>query len=278
VIARRFVVINHCQFPLAFFAALVSLSCSVLHGADQKGEKKGDKKEAVAQLAKDLKSANSRGKLVYIEQLAKLGEDAARPLCDAMLDKDHKVATAALEALEKAHPALYRPVVKLVIDDKMMNRATALEELSAMGSGALPTLGLLVARSRSALAAAMTNQQSVGVVKAYSKTISVIGPEEQETVEFFKDAAESPVAQIHGDALEWLVTWAGDKEDRRKEVVPCLKKGIAMPGAEAIPFIKAAGKYTNLSNGLLPELKKLKLSSRAAVRDAATEAVEAIEK
>ena len=207
-----------------------------------------------------------------------MGEGAARPLCDAMLDKDDKVATAALVALEKAHPKLYKPVAKLVLDADLKNQAKALEELSAMGAAALPALGLLVARCRSSLAAAEKDKRYLAVVKAYTKAISAIGAEERETVEFFKHAAESPIAQVREDALEWLVAWAGDKEDRRKEVLPCLKKGIALPGADAIPFINAAGRFEGLSKGLLPELKKLKLSSMAAVRDAATEAVEAIEK
>jgi hypothetical protein len=279
VIDRQFLgVINHGRFPLALFAALVCLSGPVLHGQDQKDGKKGDKKEAIAKLAKDFKSSVPRGKLIIIEKLAELGEGAARPLCDAMLDKDDKVANAALVALEEAHPALYKPVVKLVIDDQMKNRAKALEEFSAMGADALPALGLLVGRSRTALAEAKGNQRFVDVVKAYAKTISAIGPEERETVEFFKDAIESPVASIRDDSLQWLVAWAGDNEARRKEVLPFVKTGIARPGSEAIPFIKVAGQYKDLSKGMLPALKKLKLSGMAAVRDAATEAVEAIEK
>jgi hypothetical protein len=279
VIARHFHgVVKHWKSSLTLFAALVYLSCPVLHGQDKTDEKKDDKKEVIAQLAKDFKSSVPRGKLIIIEKLADMGEGAARPLCDAMLDKDDKVANAALVALEKAHPTLYKPVVKLVIDAEMKNRAKALEEFSAMGADALPALGLLVARSRTALSRAKMDQRFVAAVKAYVKAISAIGPEERETVEFFKDAVESPVAQIREDALEWLVAWAGDKEDRRKEVLPALKTGIALPGAEAIPFIKAAGRFGGLSKGLLPALKKLKLSSMATVRDAATEAVEAIEK
>ena len=279
MIARHILgVINHCQIPLALFAALVYLSSPVLHGQDKKDEKKDDKKEAIAQLAKDFKSSNSRGKLIYIEKLGKLGEGAVRPLCDAMLDKDDQVSTAALVALEEAHPKLYKPVAKLVLDAERKNQGKALEELSAMGAAALPALGLLVARSRSFLADARSEKQHVVAVTAYAKTISAIGPEERETVEFFKDVVESPTAQIHNDALDWLVAWAGNKEDRRKELLPSLKTGLALPGAEALPFIKAAGRFEGLSKGLLPELKKLKLSSMAAVRDAATEAVEAIEK
>jgi hypothetical protein len=278
VIARHLLgVINHCRFSFALFAVLVCLSWPVLHAQDKKDENKDDKKETISQLARDFKTSVPRGKLIIIEKLAKLGPGAARPLCDAMLEKDDKVANAALVALEQAHPTLYKPVVKLVIDAEMKNRAKALEEFSAMGADALPALGLLVARSRKALAEAKMNQRFVDVVKAYSKAISVIGPEERETVEFFKDAVESPVSQIREDALQWLVAWAGDKEARRKEVLPFLKTGIALPGAEAIPFIKAAGQFKGLSKGLLPALKKLKLSSMAAVRDAATEAVEAIE-
>jgi hypothetical protein len=279
VVARHFRgAINHCRFSLALFAALVCLSWAVVHGAHQTDEKKGDNKEAIAQLTRDFKSSVPRGKLIIIDKLAKLGEGAARPLCDAMLDKDDKVVNAALVALEQAHPALYKPVVKLVIDDQMKNRAKALEEFSTMGAQALPALGLLVARSKSALTQAKTDQRWVEAVKAYTKAISAIGPEERETVEFFKDAVESPVASIREDALAWLVAWAGDKEARRKEVLPLLKTGIALSGADAIPFIKASGRFGGLSKGLLPALKKLKLSGMAAVRDAATEAVEAIEK
>lgn len=270
-------VIKHCGFSLALFAALVCLSGPVVHGAEQKDEKKGDNKEAIAKLAKDFKSSVQRGKLIIIEKLAELGEGAARPLCDAMLDKDDKVANAALVALEKAHPALYKPVVKLVIDDQKKNRAKALEEFSAMGAEALPALGLLVARTRTALAEAKKDQQFVEVVRAYGKTLSVIGADERETVDVFKDAMDSPVVKIRDAALEWLVAWAGENESRRKEVLPFVKTGIARSGTEAIQYIKVAGLYKDLSKGMMPALKKLKLSNMAAVRDAATEAVEAIE-
>lgn len=274
VIAHHFIgVISHCRFALALVAALVYLQCAVLYGQGKKDENK----EAIAQLAKGFKSSTQGGKLIIIDKLAKLGEGAARPLCDAMLDKDDKVSTAALVALEKAHPSLYKPVVKLVLDDQMKNRAKALEEFSAMGADALPALGLLVARSRSALADAKVNQQFVNVVKEYMKTLSAIGPEERETVEFLKDAVKSPLDQVREDALERLVKWADDKEDRRKELLPSLKRGIALSGDDAIPFIKAVGRFKGVSKELLPALKKLKLSSMAAVRDAATEAVEAIE-
>ena len=101
---------------------------------------------------------------------------------------------------------------------------------------------------------------------------------ERETVDVFKDAMDSPVIQIRDAALQWLVAWAGDDEARRKEVLPFVKAGIARPGAEAIQYIKVAGQYKVLSKGMLPALKKLKLSNMAAVRDAAAEAVEAIVK
>jgi hypothetical protein len=77
-------------------------------------------------------------------------------------------------------------------------------------------------------------------------------------------------------ALEFLHQWAGDDEKRRNEVLPLVKGGLSDISCQHA-CIKYLGEYGPLAKECLPQLKQLKLSSDAAVRDAATASVDKIE-
>lgn len=254
-----------------FTACLITSSASPSLRAD---DKKPDPKAVVAQLAKDFKSSTPRGKIIIIEKLSKLGENAARPLCDAMLDKDEKVATAALVALETAHPQLYKPVALMVLDKNRNNQLRGIAEIGDLGHDGRPALNLLVARGAAATIAAEEDESFEDLAVAYQKAVAEVGDEEP--VPFFKAQLESTLPDVRWPALKWLMMWAGEKEPRQKEVVAVIKGKIA-DNEGAVPFIIAAGKLGSASKELLPTLKRLKLSGSMAVRDAATGAVAAIE-
>jgi hypothetical protein len=106
--------------------------------------------------------------------------------------------------------------------------------------------------------------------------IDAIGEKNAECVKFFKGVTVCQFEEVRREALTWLLKWAEDKEERRKELVPVVKAGLK-DHPTSVPFIEAAGKLGPAAKDLLPTLKPLKLSKNATVRGAADRAVAAIE-
>jgi len=109
---------------LVFLCCLVGLFCATLplHADDAEVEK----------LAKGLKAKKPAERVKAVQALGKLGEKApgaAKYLCQACADESKEVRQAALEALEKVAPKLYKPVSALVADKKA---AVAKGELTAV--------------------------------------------------------------------------------------------------------------------------------------------------
>ena len=237
-----------------------------------------DDKDEVAKAAKDLKSKDVKVRLKAVEKLADLGDDASRPLCDAMLDSSPKVAQAALVALEKANPKLYKPVSALVLDAERSSRSFALKEIGKFREDGRPAINLLIARCKAELAQERSFARFATTdAPTYIETTIKIGGDCDECIRFMKALTADPHPWANQEALQKLVAWAGDDEKRKKELLPVIKAQI-QDDANAVPFIKAAGDYGALSKDMLPSLKKLKLSKITAVREAATGAVESIEK
>ncbi|MEO2089438.1 MAG: hypothetical protein ABGY75_08070, partial [Gemmataceae bacterium] len=125
-------------------------------GVADKGEKKPApqepaKPEMDAQLTaivQKLKSKEPKARLAAITELAAKGEaaaPAAKHLCDAMLDKSESVAIAALAAVEKVRPDLYKPLVDLCVDNGA-SRFDALLVLGKMGGDASPAANVIASR------------------------------------------------------------------------------------------------------------------------------------
>ena len=239
------------------------------------GRTSGDDKDEIAKCVKDLKSTDLQARLKAVEKLTECGEGAARPLCDAMLDTNRKVAQAALVGVEKVSPKLYKPLATMALDKDVNNVRKALVDIYQLGKEARPAFGYLVARYKSEAKREQAGTSINNYAGEYLAVISVIGGDSEECVTFFKAVATS-THPTHHEAVIWLVEWAGADMARRKEVVPVIKARISdKAGAEY--FIELAGKYGALSKDMLPALKKLKLSKEMTIRDAATKAVELIE-
>ena len=155
--------------------------------------------------------------------------DHPRQSMPAALEGEQAVETVVLEVAEQPEP------VVLILDDLHELRSTdALTQLERLLAD-LPSSARVVLSSRRDPPIRLHQLRladELAEIRAGDLRFT-----ERETVELFKDVAESPLAQVNKEALGWLVAWAGDQEVRRKEVLPCLKKGIALPGGDAIPFI-----------------------------------------
>lgn len=228
-----------------------------------------DDQADLAKYTKDLKSKDTKVRLKAAQRLADLGEPASGPLCDAMLDKDLKVATAALKSLEKAAPKLHEPLNRLALYPDYTNQKRALVALADLGEKGRPAYSLVFARYKAygmyQLQEGFTGAQRKDIGERYWTALKAIC-EEGKLVELHK---------YRGD-LVWLVTWAGDKEERRKELLPLIKRNLAeeTPG---IYHIRLAGDYGKLSQDLLPLLKKLDFHKSDIIRTEAAKAVKMIE-
>ncbi|QJW92638.1 hypothetical protein [Frigoriglobus tundricola] len=243
-----------------------------------------DKEKATA-LAKELKSKDSAVRLKAAERLMAMGPDAAdvaREICEAILDPNAKVSLAAYNALEKVRPDLHKPMAKLILDKDNKVRAAGAKELGDLSDEAKPAALFLVKfLAFTAVQDAQTGGPRLSkrsFQSAAYESLQRIGLEDDEVIKQLKILAGSTTKSVaHRYAsMELLIAWAEDRADRRKELIPLIKSGLDTPGL-ATAHCELAGNYGELSKELLPQLRKHKLSSETALRDAATKAVETIE-
>ena len=89
-----------------------------------------------------------------------------------------------------------------------------------------------------------------------------------------------PVAvlpSLHLAAIRYARDSEGNELKRRREVLPLISAGLTNPAC-VVPCINLVAEYGALATPLVPTLRNLKLSATAAVREAATTAVNRIEK
>ncbi len=88
-----------------------------------------------------LQSGTTEERVRAAADLANLGEKA-RPatgaLCEAALSTTKEVSHAALEALEKVNPELYKPVFDLLVDEQAAKHEAALTKLASLGEQGKP--------------------------------------------------------------------------------------------------------------------------------------------
>ena len=246
-----------------------------------------DDKEDLAILVKDLASKTEKTRLAAVQSLAALGPRAApvlKDVCDRVVDKSPKVSVAALEAVEKIDPDLYKPLSGYLLDGKAQDRAKAIFELKKLGEKARPASAVFVSHLRSALD---TLPVSKGAEKTRARTaaheavdvIAAVQPDDHDAVATMKRAAGAgcPDMRVRLTAVEYLVKWAGTDAERRKEVVPILGAGLSGDKALAAQCAQYAGSYGSAAKSLLPVLKQLTQSPDMAVRNSAIVAVEKID-
>jgi len=250
-------------------------------------QEKGKEESELEKLAKDLRHKDVKVRLKAVKSLAEKGEDAAPvagPLCDALMDRSPQVAVAALEALEKVRPDLYKHVSTLVLDKDPYKQLEAIRELGLMGEKANPVSNLLLARLRTVLATRFNFNDGLSAVglspveRAYFTAIRQIKPDDVETIKLFKVMAGVTNRDSYArlEAIRFLNDWAGDDAARRKELLPLLKAGLDDPVCQ-VECIKISGSYGSLAKDFAPLLRKLKLSSVETIRNAASEALDKID-
>jgi hypothetical protein len=259
----------------------------------QKGKKAEPevKNPKLAALVKKLKDPKAKVRLESVEEIGKMGEgaaEAAKPLCDALLDRSPQVAEAALKALEEVRPDLYKPLSTMLLDIDGTKHEKAIAELGLMDKDATPVLNLLHIRLRRELADGfLPSGGFTSIQKDLFHAIRRIDPDDGLTISHYKAIAAPGTQNVFARqaSLVALRVWAGDDEKRRKELIPLAIAGLAsddsvflVTGSLQSYCIEMLADYGPLAKSALPALKKLKLNSLAEVREAATKAVDKIEK
>jgi hypothetical protein len=262
-------------------------SVCYLSSVDAQPKGKGDTESAINKLAKDLRNPNPNVRLKAVQKLGQLeGADKDRVsllLCDAILDPVPTISKTAMQFLENVYPELYKYIVVIVRDNNITNKIQAIKELSKMGTKARPATRLL----HKVISSSMFE---LVFVKASFDALRQMEAYDLETLNFMKNIILTDEIPYRGEkvyifdgykilALEYLVEWAGTDQLKRKELIPLLKVGLGRSGkALLMKSIEISGSYGELAAGLLPLLKEHKLSSDAEIREAASKAVEKIEK
>jgi HEAT repeat protein len=253
----------------------------------------------IAKLVRELRSDRPANRIRAAEELSRMKEKArpaARAICEAATDTDESVRQAALEALEKVQPALYEPVLTLMVDGGRNNQARAARIIEQMGEDGKPATPVLLAHLR--LHPAVADIKALRVVASDDPATAVL------LLELMTYGGQRPSDegwQIRNAATAALRDVAKSQPSQRREIVKSLVAAIrnAQTTAEgasgrhplhiedivaaeqsfqtAIVAINTLAEIGPDAKEAVPELKKLKLSPSASMRRAAIAALERID-
>ena len=275
---------------LVVLLMVMGWSVCYLSSVDAQPKGKGDTESAIDKLAKDLRNPNPNVRLKAVQKLGQLeGADKDRVsllLCDAILDPVPTISKTAMQFLENVYPELYKYIVVIVLDKDSSNKIQAIRGLSKMGTKARPATRLL----HKVISSNIQYGSVSGLDEASFDALRKMEAYDLETLNFMKNIILTHEIPYKGKkvyifdgykilALEYLVEWAGTDQLKRKELIPLLKVGLGRSkGQLLMKSIEISGSYGELAADLLPLLKGHKLSSDARIREAASKAVEKIEK
>ena len=258
---------------------------------DDSKEKSAPVDREVLAVTKKFNESTILTKLSTLQILGKRGTDGGKYaglICDAILDSNPQVRTAAVEALEKVRPDLYKPVTMLMVDATPANQDAGILQLTRMGEEAAPAINLLLYSLTGALSASPGNVgQLLRRQLVLIDAVNNIKPTDPTIINIYKSTA------VNWSRKGWncitivslIEEWAGDNVNRRKEFLPVLMTiilneqavGNANRHQPQIKCMEILGEYGPLAVKFAPLLKKLKLSSDASIRDAAAFALEKVE-
>ena len=278
---------------LVMLLMVMGWSACYLSSVDAQPKGKGDTESAIDKLAKDLRNPNPNVRLKAVQKLGQLeGADKDRVsllLCDAILDPVPTISKTAMQFLENVYPELYKYIVVIVLDNFEPNKIQAIRGLSKMGTKARPATRLMHKVISSNITSA-NERIKFTLISASFDALRQMEAYDLETLNFMKDIIRTHEITYRDNkvyitedykilALEYLVEWADTDQLKRKELIPLLKVGLGYrEGKLLMKSIEISGSYGELAADLLPLLKEHKLSSNAKIREAASKAVEKIEK
>jgi hypothetical protein len=265
---------------LAILFSSLPLS-SVLAQDDSKPE---DEKlsPTLEKLVKQFKNFDPRRRIEALEMLAKLGPEG-RAATPAVLDLlttaklSPKLQSAGLAALEKINPAVYKPMLTLLLDESIENREEALKQIAELPMQELAAFYPVIIRSYQA-ERVRSNAES-GMLPRYLQFLADHFPDKPEVPQLFLQAITFAGPNARGSAARAKAVELSPKLTLdRKQFYKALVSGLndEDPDARA-EVIKALASYKGEAKAILPLLKRLKFDKNQSVREAASLAVFLIE-
>jgi hypothetical protein len=277
---------------------LVAAAFGFLGASAANGQEKN-----LEQLIKQLRNRATADRPRIAEELGKLGEGAkpaARALCEGITESStSKLHTACLEALEKVWPELYKLVVTILRDKSEIAKAEAIKTVQTYGDDGIAAVPVMLdnLKRQAAVRWSTFGEDRPRTEFMNSETFRKYGgyptPSIVATIEAMKKldpknadyvkimlAASSVTNKAQANralAIEALGDLAEDNAGHQRQIKQSLVAALADTRLRAVA-IRSLGKLGPNAKDQLATLKKLKFDPLEEVRQAATEAIERIQK
>ena len=237
-------------------------------------------REKLAPMIKDLQSKDNKVRLAAIAQLEEMGaaaKDAGAALVEyGMMSATPKVREEANSAFEKIDPVAYKEVLALLIDAEVGNKNKAIENLKRMGAQAkasVPALKWyhehLIKTSRATPANTL-------------KALVTIAPDDVGVQQLVLNLVGGPDAALPRAAFRGsedrakVIAYMHSLKIDNKQKYNALMSGLGASRNDRALIINDLAKLGTDAKAALPVLRNLKTDKEAAVREAASAAIEAI--
>lgn len=240
--------------------------------------------DIVAPFVEKLKSKKESEKIEALVALGSLGEKGlagSGAIAEMLLDPTPSVREAAASSLEKVDKTIYKHVITMLYDNNGNNKAAAVDALNNLGSrakGALPILKYIYSSSLAAIPANQ-NPRLRKKIPDYRSFLALvaIAPADPFVVDEVLRLVSQPGQAIVGleDSRAYGLASIDKITANDAKKVKALTAGLVDPRHRVL-IIQRLAKFAGEAKPALPLLTKLKLDSDAAVRDAATKAIETI--
>lgn len=248
-------------------------------------------KESLDKISKGLRSNKFDTMLASLDEARKMGKNAspiAAEVSRLILSQNKKISDAAIEAYEKIEPEVHPILVSVVVEKNKALRYQAVNKLELMGKGAKSAMPILLYHLNQEV------KDAAGDWAPLLKAMVAIDPADNFVVsQVLGFASAAPVPKTVGKSgskvggpVEFETARATGVGLIEKIVVSTDRKVRALLAAignsrvekirlDAIEQLATIGPEAKLA---LPTLRQLKTDSAAKIRDAASEAVKAIDK
>ena len=234
-----------------------------------------ERQKQMREWAKALIYGEDDRRIKVCREIALAGPEAkslGRTLCRIATDKSAKVRQAAVEAMEKVRPDLGKHLAVLIARDTIRVHDTlgAIFQMGEQASDLIPVFVFDFTLAK----APKGNEKYIADIAG---PLARIGGGEEEIVRLLISGYKSQNGVVRSAVAAALGIVAREHENMRKLVVPALKPALSDPPACAAAATSAK-ECGYEARELLPALRKVKLARDEAIRKAATEAIDAIER
>ena len=273
------------------------------------------KNPKIEPLLQDLRNRKNSVRIEALEGLAKLGDEgkvAGRDVVAMLLDGTPAVREKAAETLEKINPQVHRPVIALLVDKNTSKRVAAIRAIAQMGKEgepAMPVLGVLYQQlvGKPSLRATNAGSFATGIpgrggrggrggagmgggfggpsqadggqgqivredAGSVLRAMASVAPDEKPVGRAVLNAISAGDTGLRSVGLELAEGMKLETNSLVSSLIPALNDEQCR-----VQVVQLLGKVGPDAKKAVPILKKLRLDSSEAVRDAVTKALEKIE-